>query len=874
MTSNTAYEQWEEAEKTMTKEAVYQAACEIAEESSSDDEFGFRDPAIQSMPLPSPVIHLAEAGGGPAAAAGVKEISADRHVGIPTSAPPASNKRGKDPYIYEHRLRNRVILGSHLKERRILLKILHGDGTGRHPAGRLQEFRHLLKDYDTGLGLLAPEPPVLGQATAVADCQEGLHEQQSASENPEMFGDGEQSGMVNSFKSSNDVEVDEDLKELMQGMDAAIMDDQKEAAACAAENMMQPSAARKTDDKVSQMKNELQLDHMHAAKVPFHVVLHSAYRRMTQHQRRLAEGGSRRGSSDLDKMEQELGFCEEKDEADLVALQVAIAEATKGGSSEQICTAVAAAAKGYRENVVRHVAMGHSKAPTAVYDASVPPSMRTCSHDTVLCHQPTSYLPHYGTEKNPNHGDSALHLSKSQIRPHGALMPPTAQAASQLVGHSVDMDVDASPSAENDIFSKYPTEVPPDLLEGDFKEWFDASLMDSIQYPEDMVEYPISGTPRPEDTALLSMLTDGLEEALACRRDEAGLRRLQELGGRAAMASLAYIHTSNIHPPHVIWMLLQEGRLTNAQAEAAGLPGGGRDGVPPPMPPEGQLFVNPVPPFSSLFEHLQNIHDIPREAGPPTHPAVTAALEAGKHITPAMAYQAAAAENKRKLNLPYSPPNSPSFLHALDDEAFRLSLLEAKKDPFKSRRRGPAAATKAAEVLFRCQGGFPGSKSVKVDLELGSTGFLAAKSSDNVSEGFNDMLNLISRVPESQLLSYKDDMRRASRYAEVLGERVKAIELMHGLTDSDLLPAHVEEGAAAADEDDQEPPPEIKAAFSAMFRKIQSESLIQRRPLDHQHLSPAAPELPFYCKVVDKLSQEDWEFLASVRNTKDNAIKL
>ncbi|GAX86639.1 hypothetical protein CEUSTIGMA_g14047.t1, partial [Chlamydomonas eustigma] len=419
MTPNTAYEQWEEAEKTMKKEAVYQAACEIAEESSSDDEFGFGDPAIQSMPLPSPAIHLAEAGGGPAAAE-VKEISADRqYVGIPTSAPPASNKRGKYPYVYEHRLRNRVIVGSHLKERRILLKILHGDGTGRHPAGRLQEFRHLLKDYDTGLGLLAPEPPVLGQATAVADCQEGLHEQQSVCENPEMFGDGEQSGMVNSFKSSNDVvEVDEDLKELMQRMDVAIMDDQKEAAACAAENyMMQPpSAARKTDNKVSQMKNELQVDHMHAAKVPFHVVLHSAYRRMTQHQRRLAEGGSRRGSSDLDKMEQELGFCEEKDEADLVALQVAIAEATKGGSSEQICTAVAAAAKGYRENVVRHAAMGHSKAPTAVYDASVPPSMRTCSHDTVLCHQPTSHLPHYGTEKNPNHGDSALHLSKSQIR--------------------------------------------------------------------------------------------------------------------------------------------------------------------------------------------------------------------------------------------------------------------------------------------------------------------------------------------------------------------------------------------------------------------------------------------------------------------------
>jgi hypothetical protein len=53
--------------------------------------------------------------------------------------------------------RNRVILKSHLEERRILLQILHGDGTGRYPDGRLQHLRDLLKDYDIGLDLLAPQ---------------------------------------------------------------------------------------------------------------------------------------------------------------------------------------------------------------------------------------------------------------------------------------------------------------------------------------------------------------------------------------------------------------------------------------------------------------------------------------------------------------------------------------------------------------------------------------------------------------------------------------------------------------------------------------------------------------------------------------------
>ncbi len=141
-----------------------------------------------------------------------------------------------------------------------------------------------------------------------------------------------------------------------------------------------------------------------------------------------------------------------------------------------------------------------------------------------------------------------------------------------------------------------------------------------------------------------SSLTDRIKSVLACPDTAAGRQQQRALGGRHVTNPLAYLSTSSLHPPHALWMLLQarnqtraprassqwnliilliashprrphylpptpslatsgeqEGRISHEQAEEAGLPDGGRNG-PPPMPPLGELFVNPVSALMTQFQ--------------------------------------------------------------------------------------------------------------------------------------------------------------------------------------------------------------------------------------------------------------------------------
>jgi hypothetical protein len=71
------------------------AACEIADESSSDDEFGLGEIAVHSMLL------------SPAAQDNISarvQQAAGKKAGNPSSS---SCKKGTDPDVYEHRLVNR-----------------------------------------------------------------------------------------------------------------------------------------------------------------------------------------------------------------------------------------------------------------------------------------------------------------------------------------------------------------------------------------------------------------------------------------------------------------------------------------------------------------------------------------------------------------------------------------------------------------------------------------------------------------------------------------------------------------------------------------------------------------------------------------------
>jgi hypothetical protein len=78
---------------------------------------------------------------------------------------------------------------------------------------------------------------------------------------------------------------------------------------------------RSQDGKVPQMGVLQGVDHPDVQVEPFHIILHKAYKRMTQRECKLVEKNGK-GSAELDRMEKELGFCGEKDEADLIALQV------------------------------------------------------------------------------------------------------------------------------------------------------------------------------------------------------------------------------------------------------------------------------------------------------------------------------------------------------------------------------------------------------------------------------------------------------------------------------------------------------------------------------------------------------------------------
>ena len=65
-------------------------------------------------------------------------------------------------------------------------------------------------------------------------------------------------------------------------------------------------------------------------------------------------------------------------------------------------------------------------------------------------------------------------------------------------------------------------------------------------------------------------------------------------------------------PPSPPFLLssVQEHRITHEQAEALGLVGGGRDGIPPPRPPPGVRFVNPVPPLPSYFSSMYPMDEV------------------------------------------------------------------------------------------------------------------------------------------------------------------------------------------------------------------------------------------------------------------------